>query len=70
MRPASVMSVGLPLKHAVPVGVLPEQRRRFGDGGLPVGGTADQKPSRVRVEVSGGGMARLVGDLHDQPRKV
>ena len=69
-RPASVMSVGLSLKHAVPVGVLSEQRRRFGDGSLPVGGTADQKPSRVRVEVSGGGMARLVGDLHDQPRKV
>ena len=69
-RPASVISVGLPLKHAVPVGVLSEQRRRFGDGSLPVGGTADQKPSRVRVEGSGGGMARLVGDLHDQPRKV
>ena len=69
-RPASVISVGLSLKHAVPVGVLSEQRRRFGDGSLPVGGTADQKPSRVRVEGSGGGMARLVGDLHDQPRKV
>ena len=51
-RPASVISVGLPLKHAVPVGVLSEQRRRFSDGGLPVGGTADQKPSRVRVEGS------------------
>ena len=51
-RPASVMSDGLTLKHAVPVGVLSEQRRRFSDGGLPVGGTADQKPSRVRVEGS------------------
>ena len=69
-RPASVISVGLPLKHAVPVGVLSEQRRRFGDGSLPVGGTADQEPSRVRVKGSGGGMVRRVGDLHDQPRKV
>ena len=58
------------MKETVPIRVLLKQLRRPCHGSVPVGGTADQKPSRVRVEGSGGGMARLVGDLHDEPRKA
>ena len=62
------MSVGLSLKHAVPVGVLSEQRRRFSDGGLPVGGTADQQTlggidMTVRRNAFGGQLESFETDL-------